>query len=54
MRNLGQFWRTKFLVQFHNTFECEILGDLIAILSGGESRVTCGASIKHVQRSLSM
>ena len=50
MRNLGQFWRKKFLVQFHNT--CEILGDLIAILSGGESRVTCGARIKHVQRSI--
>ena len=31
MQNLGQFWRKKFLVQFH----CEILGDLIAILSGG-------------------
>ena len=52
MRNLGQFGRKKFLVQFH----CEILGDLIAILSGGENtRVTCGASIiKHVQRSLPM
>ena len=32
MQNLGQFWRKKFLVQFH----CEILSDLIVILSGGE------------------
>ena len=31
------------------TPQCEILGDLIAILSGGESsQVKCGASIKHV------
>ena len=40
-------------VQFHNTWG--ILGDLIAILSGGERRVvrvTCGASIKHIQCSL--
>ena len=49
--NFGAILAEKFLVQFH----CEILGDLIAILSGGESRVTCGAIIiKHVQRSLPM
>ena len=47
MQNLRQFWRKNSQCNF-TTPQCEILGDLMAILSGGESRVTCGASIKHV------